>query len=282
MALTSNLVWGKYDASDFVRVPGKNTRNFQLKGTDTQISRRMFDKHYGAVRAFGTNEKKAAIKGREDNAILRPARGRSDARKLSPSAKVVETNKRLLEAQETAAQEKLQKALYKKRKPLKKVTAANFKAEKISRRFTVEIGDWPELEHIRALGQASKKVFSYFIGVNMIDGTSGKHYDAALFSARYINDVITAKDGKALNKLVAEPRGGKKSGSAVVVSYFIQLHLSMPVVKARKEKARLNAINPKPKNKQAPKKASGKRPAAKSAAKRKPAKKATRKKKTKS
>jgi hypothetical protein len=252
--------FSKFEGGDFKRVPGA-TRSYVNTKTGDVISRRQFDQHYGAARAFGTLEKKAKIKSSEDNAILRPARGRTDARKLSASEKIVEANRRKLEAQEAAAQKRIDKELTKKHVIPKKITIKNLRPGHISRAFTVSISEGHDgLESLRREGKSSGKVFSYIVGGNLINDLTGGLRTYTQFAGRYIGDPYTLDDFK---ELVEHCR---KLQYATLVSFYIRLMFEKVKAKAHAEKS---------KNKPARKKAATR---AKPAAKRKPARKQTRKK----
>lgn len=226
----AGIPWGRFDKSDWVRVPGAARRYRNLKNPNVTISRRQFDEHYGSVAFFGTNEKKARVNAQSALQLLRPARGRKSALKLTPAQKEAELNRRRVIAQE-AKQEKLTQRLSSRKNRLPtKITIHNFSKGKQIRRFRTDV-DRKQIEGLRIAAQRSKIVLSYWVGLEMVSDRDGQLKSVSLFPQREISMPFTQQDmKKAMDK-------AKEKSYAQLTGMFIAFHLDY--VHAKKNGAKL-------------------------------------------
>lgn len=222
----AGIPWGKYEREDWVRVPGAQRRYRLRSSPNITISRRQFDEHYGAVRAYGTNEKKAKHKSAEPEAILRPARGRKSALKIAPAAKEAEINRRRVIAKEAATEKKIQAGRNKVYKYPKSIDLRTFKRGKIHRTIELPV-DYDAVENTRQAAAKSRIIFGYYVGVNMIDTRNGQKIAFAGFSLRDINMKFTQRD---FNKLIEK---AKEKTYAELVSLWIHLTLKSKIATDR-------------------------------------------------
>jgi hypothetical protein len=227
----AGIPWGKYDRSDWERVPkgqagfSATARTFRLKQRhDVVISRRQFDENYGSASFFGTYEKKA--KRNESNALqlLRPARGRKSALKLSPVERESEIGKRKVIKQETQQEKLIRRLSNKKPRTPQKITLKNFQKNKLIRRIRTGV-DVDEIERLRYEASKSKIVFGYWVGLEMVSERDGQMKTPSLFSQRDIQLPFTDLDmdnalDVALSKSYAELTG-----------MFIAFHLTKAAAK---------------------------------------------------
>lgn len=199
----AGIPWGKYDRSDWRRVPGASRRYVLVGNPDITISRRQYDEHYGAAVPYGTYEKKAKHKSQEREAPLRPARGRTSALKLKESEKEAEIGRRRVTAKETATQKRIDRERGKAHKYPKSIDLRTFKKGKISR--TIELPVMYEaVESVRSAAAKSRIVFGYYVGANMIDLKSGERISFAAFAMRDINMAFKPSDFTKLIKKAQE------------------------------------------------------------------------------
>lgn len=223
----TEIPWGVFQKSDWVRIPG---RKFKNPETGIEISRRQYDKHYGALVPYGSYEKKAAVKKSEPGSILRPARGRKNATKLTGAARENELSLRKLRATEAAASKRIAKERGRAFVRPKKITVANFKAGKISRTIELPV-EYEPIEETRAAANASRVVFGYVVGANLINENTGEDRTYTQFALRHISMRYSKADfAELLDEL-------EEIEYATVVSLFIKLSLKMEVAKAKKAKA---------------------------------------------
>lgn len=189
--MAGSFPYAKFDRTDWVRVPGK-ARQYRNILNNTIISRRQFDEHYGAVAAYGTNEKKAKYKAREPEALLRPARGRKSALKKSTEEKIRELGIRRIKKEENDADKLVEKFRTKKIRAPHTFTLKNFRRGTSSRRFAVPPSQ-PEIETIRQGAAKSRIIFSYLVGLMFVDA-HGKLKAVSQFSARDIETPYSARD----------------------------------------------------------------------------------------
>lgn len=224
--LTKNLVWGKYDKSDFQPVPkgeaghSKSARRYRLKiNHKIIIARRQYDEHYGSAAQAGTYERKAQKFAGTEDQLLRPARGRKSARKLSPEEKIKEINERRLSQAETRIRKKVSSLQSKHFRIPSSITLRNFGKRKQIRKWRTEISE-DQIEHMRQLGQQSRIVLSYWVGLEIVSERDGRVLSPTLFMARDIKlpftdeDMITALD-KASTKQYA-----------ILTGMWIAMHLT--------------------------------------------------------
>jgi hypothetical protein len=187
------IPWGKYERSDWVRVPG-GARNYALRSNPKiTISRRQYDQHYGPVLFHGTYEKKARVNAQSPLQLLRPARGRKSALKLAPAEKEKEIGKRRVIKQETEQQKLINKLQSQKVIVPKTVSLRNFKKGKQIRKFRTNV-DWQEIESIRKAGEKSRIIFGYWVGLEMVSERDGQRKDVSLFTQRDIHWPFTEDD----------------------------------------------------------------------------------------
>lgn len=168
----AGIPWGKYDRADWERVPG-GARRYRLKQRhDITISRRQYDEHYGSAVQYGTYERKAKSQAGPKQ-LLKPARGRTSALKLTPAEQEAEANRRKVAKQEAKTEKLANKELGRKTKPLKSINLKNFHKGHRWRKFRTGVSR-EEIEHIRALGQKSCIIFGYLVGLVIISDRDGQ------------------------------------------------------------------------------------------------------------
>lgn len=222
----AGVPWSKYDRSDWRRLPGAQRRYVSIHNPDVTISRRQFDEHYGSAASYGSYERKARAKSKEPEALARPARGRTSARKLSPAQREVELQRRKVEKQETETTKKIQRLQGKQRKYPHTIDLRSFKKGKVFRRVELPV-DYSAVESVRAAAAKSRIVFGYYVGANMIDDRSGEPRVFSLFGLRDINMPFTHKD---FNNLLKKAR---EKSYASLVSLWIHLTLKSDVATKR-------------------------------------------------
>jgi hypothetical protein len=186
--------WSEFEGGDFERVPGDKARRYRLKSDPKQvISRRQFDQHYGKARAYGTLEAKAKHKASEPGALLRPARGRKDARKLTGTEREQEIQRRRVAAKEKAIDAALARQQSKKLRYPHKITLRTFKPKMQTRGFEVPV-DTQAIDSVRASAKASGFIFGYIVGLILIDMRSGAKLTPTLFALRDIAKPFTERD----------------------------------------------------------------------------------------
>lgn len=222
----AGIPWGKHEREDWRRVPGAQRRYALKSNPDITISRRQFDEHYGAVRAFGTYEKKAKHKATEPEALLRPARGRTSARKLTPTEKEVELGRRRVAAKESATMKRIERERSKQHKHPRTIDLRTFKKGKIHRTIELPVS-FDAVENTRAAAAKSRIVFGYYVGVNMIDLRSGQRISFAAFGLRDIHMAFKPSD---FDKLIKK---AQEKTYAELVSLWIHLTLKSAVATDR-------------------------------------------------
>lgn len=222
----AGIPWGKYDRSDWRRLPGATRRYYNTQNPDVTISRRQFDEHYGSASAFGTYERKARAKAKEPEALARPARGRTSARKLAPAEREVELQRRKVAQQETRTNKKIERLRGKQHKYPHKIDLRSFKKGKLFRRVELPV-EYEAVETVRAAAAASKLVFGYYVGANMVDDKTGEARVFSLFALRDVNMPFTRKDFANLLKKAQE------KSYASLVSLWIHLTLKSAVATNR-------------------------------------------------
>lgn len=222
----AGIPWGKYDRSDWRRVPGATRRYVNVNNPDITISRRQYDIHYGAASKYGSYERKAKAKSHEAEALLRPARGRTSARKLSPVEREVEAGRRRVAKQERDTEQKIARLRGQKHKSPTKIDLRSFKRGKIYRRITVDVSH-AAVENVRASAARSGLVFGYYVGANLIDDKTGEPRTISAFPLRDIDMPFTRKDFNKLIKKINE------KSYATLVSLWIHLTLKQAVAKNR-------------------------------------------------
>lgn len=224
--MAANIPWGKYDRSDWRRVPGASRRYSLVQNPSITISRRQYDEHYGTARAFGTYEKKAKHKSNEREALLRPARGRTSARKLSQAEQEVEINKRKAQKQDTAMQRRIISERNKAHKYPTKINLRNFKKGKISRTIELPVS-YEAVETVRKAAADSGLVFGYYVGANMVDTRSNKKISFAAFGLRDISMKFKERDFTRLMEKC------KEKSYAELVSLWIHIKLKSAIAEKR-------------------------------------------------
>lgn len=218
----AGIPWGKYERSDWRRVPGASRRYVNVHNPDVTISRRQFDEHYGAARAYGTYEKKAKHKAKEPEALLRPARGRTSARKLTPAEKEAELGRRRVAAKEAATVKRIERERGKQHKYPRTIDLRTFKKGKIHRTIELPVS-FEAVEEVRAAAARSRIVFGYYVGANLIDDRSGDKIAFAAFGLRDIHMAFTRRD---FDKLIKK---AQEKTYAQLVSLWIHLTLKSAV-----------------------------------------------------
>lgn len=214
----AGIPWGKYGRSDWVRVPGTQRRYALRTAPNISISRRQFDEHYGAVSSFGTYERKAKAKASEPEALLRPARNRPSALKLSPAAREVELNRRKVAAKESSIDKRVARERNKQHKYPARIDIRSFKKGRIYRVIELRVS-WEAIETVRVAAQRSRIVFGYYAGANMIDDRSGERIAFAQFALQDVHLPYTQEKFDALMTMAREKT------YAQLISVWIHLKL---------------------------------------------------------
>ena len=210
------MKWGDFRATDWKRIPGGARRYVNAK-TGDEISRRQYLQHYGGATAYGTLEKRAKHLSKTEKQLLRPARGRKSALRLSETEKIVEYNKRKVNKREAEADKKIARELSKKRRAPKKITIDNFKRGKISRNVVLPI-EFEPIEAVRQEAEDSKLVFGYMVGANLIT-SEGEDRTFVAIKLRSISKKFTERDYQNLLDKANEISYAK------LVSFFVHLYL---------------------------------------------------------
>jgi hypothetical protein len=213
----AGIPFGKYERSDWRRVPGAQRRYALVSDPSVTISRRQFDEHYGAAVPYGTYEKKTKLKSKEREALLRPARGRTSALKLSPAEKEAELGRRRVAAKEAATEKKVARGRAKQYRYPTKIDLRNFPKGRIYRTFELPVS-YDAIVTVREAAERSRIVFGYYVGANLID-RDGELRSIAQFSLRDIKMKYTELDFEKLMKKVQE------KDYAQLISLWIHLKL---------------------------------------------------------
>ncbi len=177
-------------------MPGRAERFANLE-TGEVISRRQYDKLYGRLAAQGlsSNEAQAKRNRKTEGAaqLLKPARGRSSARKLGEFERQVVAQAREEKRIEKVLQTKVERARSKNFKPPAKVTLRNFKPGRKGRSFRVNF----DPSDIQATVEAARRysgAFGYTVGVEFFDKRTGKTGAATLFDLRPVGEDFEDED----------------------------------------------------------------------------------------
>jgi hypothetical protein len=199
-------------------VPGPG-RYFRLKQQPSVvITRRQFDQHYGSAAAHGTFERKAKRNAGNVQQLLRPARGRTSALKLTPAEQQVEINRRKTVKAETAQQKLANKLRAKTNRNPKSITLRTFKTGTQIRRFRTGI-DHEAIESLRAAGERSRIVFGYWVGLELVSERDGEVKTPSLFTQRDIREPFTELD---FQKALA---AAAQKSYAILTGMWIAMHL---------------------------------------------------------
>ena len=215
----AGIPWGKYDRADWVRVPGGARRYASVQNPGVTISRRQFDEHYGSAAFHGTYEKKARVNAKEPQQLLRPARGRKSALKLTPAQKEAELARRRVIKQETQQEKLVRKLETKKIRTPQKITLRNFKSGHVIRKIRTGV-DQEEIERLRYEGQKSKIIFGYWVGLEMVSERDGQMKSVSLFTQRDIKLPFTDEDMDAAIDVASNKSYAELTGM------FIAFHLN--------------------------------------------------------
>jgi hypothetical protein len=216
--------WGRYQRGDWRMQSGKSKRYINRQ-TGEEISRRQFDQHYGSAAAYGTIDKRAKYNAAQGKNLLRPARGRSSALKLTEAEKIVERSKRKVQKAEKLADKKINSEINKKRHALKRITLSNFKTGKISRNIELPVEYDAIVETIRS-ARDSKIVFGYFVGANLITDMG----EDRTFTATRLRSISMGFTREEFDDMIDEAMG---LTYARLVSLFVHLSLKIEVARSR-------------------------------------------------
>lgn len=215
----AGIAWGKYSRSDWERVPG-GSRRYRLRSNPSiEISRRQFDEHYGSAAAYGTYERKAKKSAGTREQLLRPARGRTSARRLSPEQQEIELGRRRVAQAESKQQKLIRKQQNKSVRLPKSITLRNFPHGTQIRRFRTNISH-EEIETLRVAGQKSRVILGYWVGLEMVSERDGKLIHIALFGMRDKKLSFTEDDFKHALDIAAQ------RSYAVLTGMWIAFHLT--------------------------------------------------------
>lgn len=221
----AGIPWGKYDRADWERIPkgqpgySSTARTYRLKQNHKiQTSRRQFDKHYGSAVQYGTYERKAKSQAGPKQ-LLKPARGRTSALKLTPAEQEVEIGRRRVAKQETAQQRKVTALRSKSNRLPQTITLRNFAKGKQIRKFRTGVNR-DEIENIRIAAEKSRLVFGYWVGLELISERDSQIKTPTLFSQRDIKMSFSESDFReALAK-------AQQLSYATLTGMWIALHLT--------------------------------------------------------
>ena len=220
----AGIPWGKYDRSDWERVPkgapgySKTARTFRLKQhPDVITSRRQYDEHYGSAAVHGTYERKTK-RNAGDIQLIRPARGRTSALKLTPAEQQAEINRRKTVKAETAQQKLANKLRGKTNRNPKSITLRTFKTGTQIRRFRTGISH-EAIESLRVAGERSRIVFGYWVGLELVSERDGEIKTPSLFTQRDIREPFTELDFQKALAVAAQ------KSYAILTGMWIAMHL---------------------------------------------------------
>lgn len=214
----AGIPWGKYDRTEWERIPG-GARRYRLKQRhDITISRRQYDEHYGSAVQYGTYERKAKSQAGPKQ-LLKPARGRTSALKLTPAEQEAELGRRRVVKQETAQQRKVAALRSKSNRLPQNITLRNFAKGKQIRKFRTGINR-DEIENIRIAAEKSHLIFGYWVGLELVSERDGQIKTPSLFFQRDIKMSFTERDFReALAK-------AQQLSYATLTGMWIALHLT--------------------------------------------------------
>jgi hypothetical protein len=223
----AGIPWGKYDRSDWQRVPkgapgySATARTYRLtQHPSVIISRRQYDEHYGHAAAAGTYERKArANKGPAQ--LGKPARGRSSIKALSPAEQEVELGRRKIAQTERQTAKLSQRQLGKQVRIPKSITLRNFPRGHAIRSFRTGVNH-DQIESIRLAAARSRLVFGYWVGLELVSERTGGIVTPSLFSQRDIQMAFTNEDFENALRTYAN----RYANYAQLTGMFISLHLT--------------------------------------------------------
>lgn len=189
------------DASDYFRIAG---RRFENKNTGEIITRRQYDKRFGALAkgGFKSFEEKAKSNFEKNvlEAVSRPARGRTSLRKLSELEKREVSLKRIAEKEQ-------------KHKNSPKIKITDLQQGKKS--FEVEC-DWSLEEINKILDQLQSfphnSVFAYLIGAKAVSEEGTIKYVAAFPYTHYQEKFTQADFEEATDRVTRIDSAGSGRG----------------------------------------------------------------------
>lgn len=210
--MAGQFPFAKYDALDWVRVPGSSTRNYRNVLTGDVISRRQYKQHYAP-----------SIPSLEP--LLQPARGRTSARRLPPTEKEVILGQRKVQAKQKQAAKKIQRAAKRKPRPPHSFNLKSFHPKYRSKAFGVP-PDVDVINSIRIAAQRSRNVYAYIVGLSLIDEDTGAERTVSLFAARSIRDPFTDEDFRQGEDEAETLHVNGKSGNLVSVGWWMRVFLT--------------------------------------------------------
>ena len=186
-------------------------RRFENKNTGEIISRRQYDKRFGALakEGFKSYEQKARAnltKGGSVNQILKPARGRLKFRGAEHERER-EAARRTREKNEIAtarkAMREINKSKTKKYKKLKSINNNSFKPGVKSRKFAVELS-YDAINDFLNVARRNKNLFAYAVGVDFIDLSDGVRGSMYVIKTRVMSYPFTEADIDAIEDKMRE------------------------------------------------------------------------------
>jgi hypothetical protein len=220
----------------WVRVPGRKFENLK---TGEVVTRHAYDKMRG-IEHHKKAKKNRAIEGRAEQ-LLKPARGRSSARRVIGEAREKEKARRLVireELENNKRRNKLIKSAM--RKKYRKYSKLNIKAGSPSRIYSVPL-DLEAIQEVVLMGRKSNKIFGYTVGVDAIMESSDRGVDKGAWTVipgRYIEDDFTESDFEELLESFG-PQADDSKKSAVVYGAHVRLMKKTEVVDAENSKIQL-------------------------------------------
>ncbi len=156
---------------------GGTSRNFIDLDTGEVLSRRQFDKRFGALarEGFKTYEQKAAAAAKREGyeQLAKPARGRSSVRKVQGPMRADIITARIEQAKEKEIAKAERRLSNKKARTPKSLSIKNFKPGKMGRTFRVELS-YDAIRDFIAAASKYKGAFSYNVGIEFFDTRTGK------------------------------------------------------------------------------------------------------------
>ena len=208
-------------------------RRFENERTGEVISRRQYDKRYGALArgGFGSYEQKARANLTREGPvrqILKPARGRLKYR--GPEyEREREAARRTRERNEIEAQRKayaqIKSAQKRKYRTLKSISDRNFAPGVRSRKFPVEFS-YESIADFLQIARKDKHLYAYLVGVDFVDLHDGVKGSMYVIGTRVMSYPFTEGDMESIEDKMEEKLAHYNNGIAFTGAfvYLIQNH----------------------------------------------------------
>jgi len=180
--------------NDWVRIPGRRFKNLK---TGEELSRRQFDKQFGALAQAGlTSYETKAEKNRQIEGIqqlAKPARGRKKLKEANPEKRRALLEERAEEEKEKKIEKVESRTATKKFRVPKSLSLRNFKKGRMGNKWRVSFDRDAIREFIKTASKF-KGALGYTVGVEFIDDRTGKKGAATLFTLRDFSMEFTGDD----------------------------------------------------------------------------------------